>query len=63
MIPSQESEQNRRKNKSGDYEVTPQDLQNLTLVAQWCRMLHDVSAERAELQHTFREIPPRFQQS
>ncbi|CAM9292089.1 unnamed protein product, partial [Sphacelaria rigidula] len=42
MIPSQESEQNRRKNKSGDYEVTPQDLQNLTLVAQWCRMLHDL---------------------
>lgn len=43
MIPSQESEQNRRKNKSGDYEVSPQDLQNFSLVAQWCRMLHDVS--------------------
>ncbi|CAB1118220.1 unnamed protein product [Ectocarpus sp. CCAP 1310/34] len=38
IIPSLESEANRRRNKSGDYE----DLQKLPLVAQWCRMLHDL---------------------
>ncbi|CAM9327631.1 unnamed protein product [Ectocarpus fasciculatus] len=42
IIPSLESEANRRRNKSGDYEVSPQDLQKLPLVAQWCRMLHDL---------------------
>eukprot|EP00904_Undaria_pinnatifida_P013350 jgi/Undpi1/9145/HiC_scaffold_26.g11603.m1 len=42
MIPSKESEENRRKNKSGDYEVSTQDLQKLPLVKQWCRMLHDL---------------------
>eukprot|EP00903_Cladosiphon_okamuranus_P010030 g9512.t1 len=42
MIPAGESEANRRTNKSGDYEVSPQDLQKLPLVSQWCRMLHDL---------------------
>ncbi|CAM9430764.1 unnamed protein product [Pylaiella littoralis] len=42
MIPSTESEANRRRNKSGDYEVSAQDLQKLPLVTQWCRMLHDL---------------------
>ncbi|CBN77424.1 conserved unknown protein [Ectocarpus siliculosus] len=42
IIPSVESEANRRRNKSGDYEVSPQDLRKLPLVAQWCRMLHDL---------------------
>ncbi|CAM9155225.1 unnamed protein product [Ascophyllum nodosum] len=43
MIPSAESEANRKNSKFGDYEVSlQQDLQKLPLVTRWCRMLHDL---------------------